>query len=36
MDITYILIYSRCRKFIYLNAIKDLFNGEIVAYKLSS
>ncbi len=35
MDITYIPIDKRQRKFIYLNAVKDLFNDEIVAYTMS-
>lgn len=36
MDITYIPISKNSRKFLYLNAAKDLFNGEIVAYDISS
>ncbi len=36
MDITYIPIDRKQRKFIYLNAIKDLFNDEIVAYTISN
>ncbi len=35
MDTTYIPIDRKQRKFIYLNAIKDLFNDEIVAYTMS-
>ena len=36
MDITYIPIDNKPGKFIYMNAAKDLFNGEIVAYDISS
>nr|WP_242824241.1 IS3 family transposase [[Clostridium] dakarense] len=36
MDITYIPISDRPGKFIYMNVAKDLFNGEIVAYDISS
>nr|WP_250675723.1 IS3 family transposase [Paeniclostridium ghonii]MCM0167851.1 IS3 family transposase [Paeniclostridium ghonii] len=36
MDITYIPIGNRPGKFIYMNAAKDLFNGEIIAYDISS
>lgn len=35
MDITYIPIDRRSRSFLYMNAVKDLYNGEIVAYDLS-
>lgn len=35
MDVTYIPVNSTCSRFIYMNAVKDLFNGEIVAYDLS-
>lgn len=35
MDITYIPVSDCSSRFIYLNAIKDLYNGEIVAYDLS-
>ncbi len=35
MDITYIPIDKRFRKFMYMNAVKDLFNNEIIAYDLS-
>ncbi|MDS1001901.1 IS3 family transposase [Clostridium sporogenes] len=36
MDITYIPINKKAKKFLYLNAAKDLFNGEIVAYDVST
>jgi len=36
MDITYIPVSNKPGKFIYMNAAKDLFNGEIVAYDISS
>ena len=36
MDITYIPVGNKPGKFIYMNAAKDLFNGEIVAYDISS
>ena len=35
MDITYIPVDRRFRRFLYMNAVKDLYNGEIVAYELS-
>jgi putative transposase len=35
MDITYIPVDKRYRKFLYMNAVKDLFNNEIIAYELS-
>lgn len=35
MDITYIPLDKRSRAFLYMNAVKDLYNGEIVAYDLS-
>lgn len=35
MDITYIPIDRRSRRFLYMNAVKDLYNGEIIAYDLS-
>lgn len=35
MDITYIPIDRRSRRFLYMNAVKDLYNNEIVAYDLS-
>lgn len=35
MDITYIPVSNCSSRFIYMNAIKDLYNGEIVAYDLS-
>ena len=35
MDITYIPVSNCNSRFIYMNAIKDLYNGEIVAYELS-
>jgi len=35
MDITYIPIDKRSRKFLYLSAVKDLYNDEIIAYKMS-
>lgn len=35
MDITYIPIDHRSRRFMYMNAIKDLYNGEIIAYEVS-
>lgn len=35
MDITYIPIDRRSRRFLYMNAIKDLYNNEIIAYELS-
>jgi putative transposase len=35
MDITYIPIDTRFQKFLYMNAVKDLYNNEIVAYDLS-
>jgi putative transposase len=34
MDITYIPLNSGGRRFIYLSAVKDLFNDEIVAYEI--
>jgi transposase InsO family protein len=36
MDITYIPVGNKPGKFIYMNAAKDLFNGEIIAYDISS
>jgi putative transposase len=36
MDITYIPVSNKPGKFIYMNVAKDLFNGEIVAYDISS
>jgi transposase InsO family protein len=36
MDITYIPVGNKTGKFIYMNVAKDLFNGEIVAYDISS
>lgn len=35
MDITYIPIDKSTRRFLYLNAVKDVFNGQIIAYDLS-
>lgn len=35
MDITYIPIDKSARRFLYLNAVKDVFNGQIIAYDLS-
>jgi transposase InsO family protein len=35
MDITYIPLDKRSRSFLYMNAVKDLYNGEIIAYDLS-
>lgn len=35
MDVTYIPVNSASSRFIYMNAVKDLFNGEIIAYDLS-
>jgi transposase InsO family protein len=35
MDITYIPIDRCSRRFLYMNAVKDLYNGEIIAYDLS-
>lgn len=35
MDVTYIPVSNCNSRFIYMNAIKDLYNGEIVAYDLS-
>lgn len=35
MDVTYIPVSNCNSRFIYMNAVKDLFNGEIVAYDLS-
>ena len=35
MDITYIPIDRRSRRFLYMNAIKDLYNNEIIAYDVS-
>lgn len=35
MDITYIPIDRSARRFLYLNAVKDVFNGQIIAYDLS-
>ena len=36
MDITYIPINDKSSKFLYMNVAKDLFNGEIIAYDISS
>lgn len=36
MDITYIPISNKSGKFLYMNVAKDLFNGEIIAYDISS
>nr|WP_279285230.1 DDE-type integrase/transposase/recombinase [Clostridium sporogenes] len=36
MDITYIPINKKAKKFLYLNTAKDLFNGEFVAYDVST
>lgn len=36
MDITYIPVSNKPGKFLYMNAVKDLFNGEIIAYDISS
>ncbi|WP_338691234.1 hypothetical protein QJR36_18115 (plasmid) [Paraclostridium sordellii] len=36
MDITYIPISNVSQRFIYMNVAKDLFNGEIIAYDISS
>lgn len=36
MDITYIPVSNKPGKFLYMNVAKDLFNGEIVAYDISS
>lgn len=36
MDITYIPIDKNARKFLYLNAVKDLYNGQIIAYDMST
>lgn len=35
MDITYIPINRHSRSFLYLSAVKDLYNDEIIAYKMS-
>lgn len=35
MDITYIPIDKSARRFLYLNAVKYVFNGQIIAYDLS-
>ena len=35
MDTTYIPVNNCNSRFIYMNAVKDLYNGEIVAYDLS-
>lgn len=36
MDITYIPISNSSQRFLYMNVAKDLFNGEIIAYDVSS
>lgn len=35
MDVTYIPVNNCSSRFIYMNAVKDLYNGEIIAYDLS-
>jgi len=35
MDITYIPVRDNKQRFIYMNAVKDLYNDEIIAYDLS-